>query len=104
FHIELLDTDAFQSLEDRTRARLPRVQDGGQATGRPVWLVGEQPYKAQDTGLAFFKYLRAKHPEIDAYYVIDPDSPEAQNLEGLDKIVAYQSKEHVEVALKAERF
>ncbi len=104
FHIELLDTDAFQSLQDRTRARLPRVQDGGQATGRPVWLVGEQPYKAQDTGLAFFKYLRAKHPEIDAYYVIDPDSPEIRNLEGLDHVVAYQSKEHVEVALKAERF
>ena len=81
FHIELLDTDAFESLQEHTRARLPRVREVGKATGRPVWLVGEQPYKAQDTGLAFFRYLRASHPEIDAYYVIDPDSPEVRNLE-----------------------
>ncbi|WP_240691921.1 CDP-glycerol glycerophosphotransferase family protein [Arthrobacter sp. CAU 1506] len=104
FHIELLDTDAFECLQEHTRARMLPQPKAGKTGDRPVWLVGEQPYKAQDTGLAFFKYLRTSHPEIDAYYVIDPDSPEAQNLEGLDNVVAYQSKEHVAVALRAERF
>ncbi|NKX56497.1 CDP-glycerol glycerophosphotransferase family protein [Arthrobacter mobilis] len=101
FHIEVIDTDAFDYLQQRTRIPL-RNQRG--LTGKPVWLVGERPYKAQDTGLAFFRYLRLNHPEIDAYYVMDPASPEARNLEGLGNVVAYRSREHFEVALKAERF
>ncbi|MCG2622253.1 CDP-glycerol glycerophosphotransferase family protein [Arthrobacter sp. I2-34] len=104
FHIELLDTAAFSYLQEHTRGRLARRHHGRQRAGRPVWLVGEQPYKAQDTGLAFFRYLRSHHPEIEAYYVIDPHSPEARNLEGLGNVLAYRSKEHVEAALRAERF
>jgi CDP-glycerol glycerophosphotransferase len=99
--IEILDTEAFDYLQRRTR--VPFRNHRG-FTGKPVWLVGERPYKAQDTGLAFFRYLRRTHPEIDAYYVIDPASPEARNLEGLGHVVDYRSKQHVEVALKAERF
>ena len=43
---------------------------------RPVWLVGERPETAQDTGVALFEYLREAHPEIDARYVITRDSPD----------------------------
>lgn len=71
---------------------------------RPVWLIGEQPAKAQDTGLAFFRYMRANHPEIDAYYVIDLNAVEARNLSGLDNVVNYRSTEHIQLALAAERF
>ena len=99
--VEILDTEAFDYLQRQTR--IPFRNHRG-LVGKPVWLVGERPYKAQDTGLAFFRYLRQHHPEIDAYYVIDPLSPEARNLEGLGHVVAYRSKQHVEVALKAERF
>lgn len=99
FHLELLDTDAFEYLQKKTRLSLPKRTDG-----KPVWLVGERPYKAQDTGLHFFRYLRENRPEIDAYYVIDPASPEARNLDGLGNVVAYRSKRHFELALQAERF
>lgn len=101
FHVEIIDTEAFDYLMRRTRVPF-RNQTG--SAGKPVWLVGERPYKAQDTGLAFFRYLRRNHPEIDAYYVIDPASPEAPNLDGLGHVVAYRSKEHFQVALRAERF
>ena len=104
FHIELLDTDAFEYLQEATRNPLLARPDGHGPAPGPVWLVGEQPYKAQDTGLAFFRYLRVNHREIDAYYVIDPGSPEARNLDGLGNVVAYRSKKHMEVALQAERF
>jgi CDP-glycerol glycerophosphotransferase len=67
-------------------------------------LIGERPYKAQDNGLAFFRYMREHHPEIDAYYVIDRSSPEVKNLAGLDNILWYQSKEHIDRALMADRF
>ncbi|MCW2131851.1 CDP-glycerol glycerophosphotransferase family protein [Arthrobacter sp. VKM Ac-2550] len=99
FHLELLDTDAFEYLQKKTRVPLPR-----RTNGKRVWLVGERPYKAQDTGLHFFRYLRENRPDIEAYYVIDPASPEARNLSGLGNVVDYRSKRHFELSLQAERF
>ncbi|WP_139005409.1 CDP-glycerol glycerophosphotransferase family protein [Arthrobacter crystallopoietes] len=101
FHVELLDTEAFDYLQHHTRIPFQRQRKHGE---NPVWLVGERPYKAQDTGLAFFRYLRQHRPEIDAYYVIDPASPETRNLDRLGNVVDYRSKRHFELALKAERF
>lgn len=62
---------------------------------KDVWIVGERPNKAQDTGLAFFKYIRENHPEKDVYYVIESDSPEKKNVEQLGNILEYKSKEHI---------
>ncbi|EMY35242.1 CDP-glycerol glycerophosphotransferase [Arthrobacter crystallopoietes BAB-32] len=101
FHLELLDTATFNHLRRRTRIPLQPQRFPG---SKPVWLVGERPYKAQDTGLHFFRYLRTKHPEIDAYYVIDPKSPERRNLDGLGNVVAFGSRHHFDLALRAERF
>ncbi|WP_336715050.1 CDP-glycerol glycerophosphotransferase family protein [Arthrobacter sp. USHLN218] len=101
FHVELLDAGAFEHLRRRTRIPLqPQRRPGS----KPVWLIGERPYKAQDTGLHFFRYMRTEHPEIDAYYVIDPESPERRNLDGLGNVVAFRSKQHFDLALRAERF
>lgn len=66
-----------------------------------IWLIGEQPYKAQDTGKAFFEYVRKNHPEKEAYYVIDFDSPEYSNIKDLGNIIDYKSKEHFELCLQA---
>jgi len=71
---------------------------------KPVWIIGELPYKAQDNGAHFFRWMRANRPEIDAYYVIDRDSPERANLGGDDHVVDHGSAEHVRLALVAERF
>src|SRR5699024_6819876 len=60
-----------------------------------VWLVGERTYKAQDTGYAFFKYMRKEHPEKNVYYVIEKDSPERANVEKFGNVLDYQSREHI---------
>ncbi|KYG30887.1 CDP-glycerol glycerophosphotransferase family protein [Alkalihalobacillus trypoxylicola] len=60
-----------------------------------VWLVGERTYKAQDTGYAFFKYMRQNHPEKNVYYVIENNSPEKANVEPLGNVLKYKSKEHI---------
>jgi CDP-glycerol glycerophosphotransferase len=70
----------------------------------PIWLVGELPYKAQDNGMHFYRWMRENHPEIDTYYVIDRDSPERENLGFFDHVVDYGSGEHFNLALQAERF
>src|SRR5690606_3330694 len=46
-----------------------------------TWIVGERTYKAQDTGYAFYRYMRTEHPEKNVYYVIDRNSPERKNVE-----------------------
>ncbi|MCG1028150.1 CDP-glycerol glycerophosphotransferase family protein [Virgibacillus halodenitrificans] len=60
-----------------------------------TWIVGERTYKAQDTGLAFFKYMREKHPDKKVYYIIDKNSPEKRNVEGYGNVIDFKSKEHI---------
>lgn len=67
-------------------------------------LVTEYPHKAQDTGLAYFKYLVDNHSnELDVYYLISTITKDMDNLEGyMDNVVYYKSKEHVDVFLNAD--
>lgn len=101
FHLELFDSDAHRMLRKRLRTQPLRRITG---TRKDTWLLGERPYKAQDNGLQLFRYLREAHPEINAYYVIEADSPERRNLDGLDNVVTYRSTQHIDVALRAGRF
>lgn len=101
-HLELFPADAYRHLQKLMRPgslSLHRLRPGA----KPVWLIGERPYKAQDNGLHLFRHLRAHHPEIDAYYVIEKDSPERENLAGLDHVLDFKSLEHVAVCLRADR-
>ncbi len=70
---------------------------------RPVWLVGERPETAQDTGVALFEHLRQAHPEIDARYVITRDSPDLARVAADPNTVLFGSRQHVESALAARR-
>jgi CDP-glycerol glycerophosphotransferase len=100
---EVFDSQVFEHM--RSSVAEKRGPQTKPLTGdRPVWVIGELPYKAQDNGLHFFKYLRDNHPEIDAYYIVEPDSPERSNLAGYDHVVNFRSKKHVDVALSADRF
>ena len=100
FQLDLFEPENLRYLRSSVRTR--RLLRSSYR-GKPVWLVGEKPGKAQDTGLAFFRYLRANHPEIDAYYVIDPDSPEFGNVAPLGNVLTRRSKEHIRATLLAER-
>lgn len=69
-----------------------------------VWIIGEQPHRAQDNGLAFYRWVRREHPEIAAFYVIAGDSPDLQKFEGDDHAVIHGSSQHFELSLCADRF
>jgi CDP-glycerol glycerophosphotransferase len=100
-HMELFDARVHEHL--RRRLSLGPALAARRHTGKPVWVIGELPYKAQDNGMHFFRYLRENHPEIDAYYVIREESPERRNLEGLDHVLFFRSTEHIDKVLEAER-
>ena len=89
-HVERINNDIIKSIGNTKRKN-----------NKEIWLIGEQPYKAQDTGKAFFEYIRKNHPEKEAYYVIDFNSPEYENIKDLGNVIDYRSKEHFEICLKA---
>lgn len=70
---------------------------------KDIWIVGERPYKAQDTGYHFFKYMRKNHPNKNVYYVIEEDSPELKNIEHYGNILYFKSKKHILYVLAATR-
>lgn len=70
---------------------------------RPIVLVTEYPYKAQDNGLIFFKFLYEQQNDFDPYYVISENSPDLTNLDGyMDKVLFYKSTEHIKTFYEAE--
>lgn len=68
-----------------------------------TWLVGERPYKAQDNGYHFFKYMRETYPERPVYYVIDPASNEYAQVAPLGNVLPIKSKEHIYHSLMAKK-
>lgn len=65
---------------------------------KDVWLIGERPDTAQDTGYHFFKYCRENFPEKEVYYVIDPSSKDIRNIEDLGNVILLGSEEHLKIA------
>ncbi|MCO4542850.1 Teichoic acid glycerol-phosphate transferase [Streptococcus infantarius subsp. infantarius] len=61
---------------------------------KKYWLVSERGTDARDNGYWFFKYLREKHPDIDAVYVIDTNSPDYNKVSILGKTVKPNSFYH----------
>ena len=50
---------------------------------RELWLVCERGNDARDNGYWFYRYLKEKHPEINARYVIEADSADRAKIEAL---------------------
>lgn len=60
-----------------------------------MWLVSERGIEAKDNGYVFFKYLREKHPEINAWYLIDSShKKDYEKVAHLGNIIEYGSLEH----------
>ncbi|WP_144469790.1 CDP-glycerol glycerophosphotransferase family protein [Bacillus pumilus] len=69
-----------------------------------VWIIGERPDTAQDTGYHFFKYCREKHPDKKVYYAIEEGSKDIRNIEHLGNVLIIGSTEHIEKTLQATHF
>lgn len=59
-----------------------------------IWIVSEKKLEARDNGYHFFKYLRDRHPEINAYYVIDKRGADVQKISKLGPVIWYNSFRH----------
>jgi CDP-glycerol glycerophosphotransferase len=61
---------------------------------KKLWVVCEGPKEARENGYYFYKYIREKHPEINAYYAIDKRSKAYFNVQVLGNIIQYGSIKH----------
>jgi hypothetical protein len=61
---------------------------------RNVWIVSERGREARDNGYHFFAYLSRRHPEINAWYVVDYDLPDYERVASLGRTVRYKSWKH----------
>ena len=61
---------------------------------RELWLVCERGNDARDNGYWFYRYLKEKHPEINARYVIETDSADRAKIEALGGMVPRGSFSH----------
>ena len=71
--------------------------------GKEVWLVCERGVDARDNGYHMFRYLRTEHPEIEAWYLITPDSPDLKKISGLGNIAFRGSLNHWLVYISATK-
>lgn len=59
-----------------------------------IWIIKEKANEARDNGFCFYKYLREKHPDINAYYVITKDSPDREKVAQYGNVVLYGTMKH----------
>lgn len=68
-----------------------------------AWIIGELGTDAKDNGYAFFRYLRSKHPEINAFYYIYPNYKASEKVMAIGKTIIPNSWEH-KVAFMSSEF
>lgn len=58
------------------------------------WIICERGDDAQDNGFVFYKFLRERHKEINAYFLIKKDSPDFKKVNNLGKTIKFGSIKH----------
>lgn len=61
---------------------------------RNIWLISERGIDARDNAFVFYQYLKEKHPEINAYYIIDKKSADYNKVKRYGNIIQYCSLKH----------
>ncbi len=69
---------------------------------RNLWLVCERKTDARDNGYHFFKYICAKHPEINSAYIIDRGSADYERVSELGKVIQPNTFGHMLALVSAE--
>ena len=61
---------------------------------KPLWLISDRVMKAGDNGEALFRYMRANHPEINARFVISPESADYEMIKKVGPVLKRDSLLH----------
>ncbi len=67
-----------------------------------VWVFAERGVDARDNAFRLFEYVRKTHPEVNAFYLIEKDSPDRKNFSSKDRLIDFGSWKHYLFYLAAE--
>lgn len=67
-----------------------------------IWIISERGTDARDNGYHFYRYVRERHPEQRAYYIIERKSPDYPKVAALGNVVEWGSLKHWLLYLGAE--
>lgn len=70
---------------------------------KEVWLICERGTDARDNGYHMFRYLRTRHPELEAWYVITRDSVDVGKIADLGNVAFHGSLTHWLLFLSASK-
>lgn len=102
-HHFMITTTPYNNVKIETFAIKSHIQlpSDVYAKDNHVWLIGERTNTAQDNGIVLFHWLQ-KNTEIEAYYVIEADSPEYEPIKDNPNVLAFGSDRHFDIAFKAK--
>jgi glycosyltransferase involved in cell wall biosynthesis len=71
---------------------------------RHAWVVMDRLHDADDNGERLFEYLRTERPDINAWFVLERDTPDWRRMEaaGNDRLVAYDTDAWRSLLLNAD--
>lgn len=69
---------------------------------RNIYLVSERGTDARDNGYYMYRYIRCKHPELEAYYVINDKSVDFENVACYGNIVQPKTWKHYMLFIAAK--
>lgn len=69
---------------------------------RPFWLIADRAMAARDNGEAFFRYMRAAHPEQRVFFVLNRDAPHFEELKRVGPVLPRGSFRYKLMALLAD--
>ena len=70
--------------------------------GHSIYLISERGTDARDNGYHMYRYIRQNHPELEAYYVIDENSPDMPKVVPYGNVVRRKSIKHYLLFIAAE--
>lgn len=70
---------------------------------KDIRLFGERPNSACDNAYHLYIYTRKNHPDIDAYYIIQKDSPDKTKILEYGNIITYNSLEHIKIFFQSTK-
>lgn len=102
-HYFLLTTTPFKNVKVETFTIPSHIEIPTDTSKKDqnIWLIGERYDTAQDNGIVLFEWLQ-KNTDIEAYYVVEADSPDYLKIKDNPNVLAFGSPKHYEIAFKAK--
>ena len=70
---------------------------------KEIWIINDKKNQAGDNGEHFFRYLKAKKKDVEAYFAIESNCSDYQRIKKLGNILKLHSNEYLNMFLRADK-